>query len=514
MSDSAERGSSLIRSLASTWLAVGVGVVVSFFLSPFVVNKLGAAWYGVWAVAGQVVGYLYLLDFGVRESVIRYTSKYAARGQRAHLNRVLSTALAIYGAVCVLTIAAVAVCVWQIPVWIDLDTKYWHETRWAIGLAGLTIAQTFLFNVFNGVVLGLRRWEIGNALGIGWNLLRAALIVLFLMQGHGIVAVAAIQFATSLLTGIVNAVIALVLLRRRGMPFQPVLLSGRRFKALSRKILGYGAYVIINNVGDKLITATDALIVGIYLPIQSVAYYAIAGSLIGYLRSLLATTAQVFTPLASHLRTLRQGAELKSAFLLGVKINILITMPVATAFALLGDIFIGLWMGQEFAKPSGQVLAVLAVAAVLAAPQYVFSSVLYGISRHRVIAILRIFEAVANLTLSIILVQTIGLVGVALGTAIPSLLIVMIVMPMVACKLVGVGLPEYYIHAYVRPALAIVPFALVAIWLRDESPARSLPIFFMQMIGLTALYAPCAFAIVLNADERRNVLRRIGFARS
>lgn len=513
MGDSADRGSSLLRSLASTWLALGVGVVVSFFLSPFVVNNLGAAWYGVWAVAGQAVGYLYLLDFGVRESVIRYTSKYAARGQRQPLNRVLSAAITLYGAVCLITLAAVAVCVWQLPHWLDLDAQYWHDTRWALGLAGLTIAQTFLFNVFSGVMLGLRRWEIGNALGIGWNLLRAALIVLLLMRGHGIVAVAAVQFGTSLASGVVNTVIGLVLLRRRGMAFQPLRLSTRRFRALARRILGYGAYVIINNIGDKLITATDALIVGLYLPIQSVAYYAIAGSLIGYLRQLLATTAQVFTPLASHLRTLRQGVEVKNAFLLGVKINILITLPVATALALLGEIFIGLWMGPEFAGPSSRVLTILAVTAVLAAPQYIFASVLYGISQHRVIAMLRIVEAIANLTLSITLVQAIGLVGVALGNAIPSIAIVMLVLPLVACRRVGVGLAEYYAQAYIRPALAIVPFVLAALWLRDASPAGNLPLFFLQMIGLTAIYVPCAFAIVLNADERRNVLRRFGFAR-
>ena len=48
----AGRGSSLLTSLASNWLGLAVGVLVSFFLSPFVVDKLGAAWYGVWAVTG------------------------------------------------------------------------------------------------------------------------------------------------------------------------------------------------------------------------------------------------------------------------------------------------------------------------------------------------------------------------------------------------------------------------------------------------------------------------------
>ena len=512
MSD-AERGSSLTRSLASSWLALGVGVGISFFLSPFVVNKLGAAWYGVWAVAGQFVGYLYLLDFGVRESVVRYTSKYAARNRRAPLNRVLSAAIKIYVVVTIVTLLAVALCVWRIPHWLSLEPGFWHDARWAVALGGLVIAQTFLFNVFNGIVLGLRRWDIGNAIGIGWNLLRAALIVYFLLRGYGIVALAAIQLAVSLLSGITSVVIAVVLLRRRGMAFGLVELSGRQFRALSRRLLGYGAYVIINNIGEKVIHASGAVIAGLFQPMQAVAHFAIAGSLMGYLRSLLSATSQVFNPLASHLRELRQGDELRSAFLLGVKIVVLLTMPVAMAFVLLGERFIALWMGAEFAQPSGEVLRILAAAAILSSPQYVFSSVLYGISRHNVIAALRVGEGALNLGLSIYLVQAIGLVGVAIGAAVPSVLIVVLVMPLVACRIVGVSLPQYYAHAYLRPAFAIAPFAAAAWWVNSNLPASNLAVFFLHMIGLTAIYLPCAYFIVLDATERQFVLGRMGIPR-
>jgi len=508
-----ERGSSIARSLASSWLALGVGVAVSFFLSPFVVNQLGAAWYGVWAVAGQFVGYLYLLDFGVRESVVRYTAKYAARGRRDALNRVLGTAFVIYGAVTVLTLAAVALCVWKVPDWLDLEAQYWRDARWAVLFAGLTIAQTFLFNVFNGIVIGLRRWDIGNAIGIAWNLLRAALTVFFLLRGYGIVALAAIQFGVSFLSGVTSVVISVVMLRRRNMAFGPARLTRRQFKALARRVLGYGGYVIVNNVGEKLINATDAVVVGIFMPIQAVAHYVIAGSLIGYLRSLLSATGKIFNPLASHLRELRQGDALRNAFLLGVKICILITLPIGMAFVVLGDRFIGLWMGEQFAQSSGEVLRILAATAILSSPQYVFSSVLYGISRHHVIAALRIVEAAVNLGLSIWLVQSMGLVGVALGTTIPSVAIVMVVLPLVACRIVGVGLPEYYLNAYLRPALAIAPFAAAAWWVRGNLPAANLFEFLLHMIGLTAIYLPCAYFIVLDAAERRMVRERMGLAR-
>ncbi len=84
------------RSITSNWIMLALNVGVAFFLSPYVVKHLGSVYYGIWALANQFIGYLYLLDFGVRESVIRYTAKYVAKQQPRQLNQVLSTAILLY----------------------------------------------------------------------------------------------------------------------------------------------------------------------------------------------------------------------------------------------------------------------------------------------------------------------------------------------------------------------------------------------------------------------------------
>ena len=70
----------IFTNIASNWIGLIINIVVSFFLAPFVVNHLGADMYGIWAVAMQFTGYIYLMDFGVRDSLIRYTAKYRATG--------------------------------------------------------------------------------------------------------------------------------------------------------------------------------------------------------------------------------------------------------------------------------------------------------------------------------------------------------------------------------------------------------------------------------------------------
>lgn len=505
-----DKGSSVLRSIASSWLGLGVGIGIAFVLSPFVVNRLGAAWYGVWAVAAQFTGYLYLLDFGVRESVVRYTSKYVARSQGLQLNRVLTAAVLLYAPAAFLALAATSLFVWRVPYWFSLEPHYWRDTRLAVGFAGATIAQTFLLNVFTGIILGLRRWDLANVMGIAAHVGRAGLIVFFLLRGHGIVAVAAIQACVALASGIANMVVALVLLHRQGMTFRLVTLSRRRFSRLTTKIFGYGFFVVVNNIGEKVIHATDAMVVGLFLPIASVAYYAIAGSLIGYARALLGATTQVFSPLASHFHAVRQQRELHDAFLLGVTITVLTAAPIAGGFIVLGREFVGLWMGSEFAYPSSQVLSSLAIALAVGSPQFVISSVLYGISRHRLIAVLRAAEAAANLALSLWLVHIFGLIGVALGTVLPHVTIVVFVLPYFACRAVGVSLRAYYFVAYIRPAIALAPFLLAAVWFHHLLPATSLLMFFLKTATLlVVVYLPSAFGLGLNADQRRTITSRL-----
>lgn len=501
---------SATRSIATNWIALATNIVASFFLAPFVVNKLGNVYYGIWAVTMQFTGYLYLLDFGVRESVIRYTSKYVTRGQPKKLNDVLTTALLIYTPVTLICLMLCAVLTWGIPYWFNIEPQYHISARWAAFFVGLTITQTFLFNVFTGVLQGLHRFDIANLLGIGFGIVRVLLIVALLDHGYGLIALSAIQFGISLATGAAISIAALSLLRGSGTPLHLKAITWRRFKALSKRIFGYGFFVLVNNVAQKVIVASDAIIVAVFLPISAVTFYAISGNLIEYLRSFVISAAQVFNPLTSQLHASRRNEEIGRLMITGAKLTVLMTLPIAATYVLLGREFIGLWMGQEFMGPAGDVLIVLALTQVLSSPHYVVSSVLYGISKHRELAFLRICEAVGNLALSILLVRKIGLVGVALGTVIPHIIVVLGVVPRMACRTVNLSVWRYLDGTYRGPMLASIPFIAGAWWFRSEFPAPNLLVFFMQIAALLVVYGAAVYGIALDGKEREFIKQTLG----
>jgi O-antigen/teichoic acid export membrane protein len=507
-------GQSILRGILSNWAALGLTIVISFFLSPFVVNKLGSTYYGIWALTLQFTGYLHLLDFGVRESVVRYTSKYVTRNQPGQLNAVLTTAALCYLPIIAFCLLITGISVWAVPGPFQIEPPYYAETRWAVLFTGLTITQSFFFNIFLGVLQGLRRYDLANGLEMAMQVIRVALIVGLLTQGFGLVTLSAIQFGSTLASGIIVMVIAIRLLHQRGVKLRPSLPRGKRLPAMTRRIVGYGFYSFVHSIAQKIVFSSDVLIVGMTMAVQSVTFYAIAATLTQYLKTLVGTSARVFLPVSSELHAQGRTSELSKLFLAGAKLNVLIALPIALTLATLGTQFVGLWMGPSFAEPIAVVLPILAFTQILSSPHNVVVNILYGISRHAALAWLRLVEAVVIVVLSVVLARSMGLVGVALGQAIPHIILVTLVLPYLLRSILGLPVTRYLAGVYVRPFLAAIPFTLGALWVETHVRLSNLIEFALAVMLLLLIYAPSVYAIGLTADERQMVLRKLGLRRS
>jgi O-antigen/teichoic acid export membrane protein len=82
-------------------------------------------------------------------------------------------------------------------------------------------------------------------------------------------------------------------------------------------------------------------------------------------------------------------------------------------------------------------------------------------SKHGTWAIVTISEGVANVILSIILVRPYGIIGDALGTAIPMTCSMLFFMPHHMCKKLDVRLHTFVRESYTLPFLLCVPLVAV-----------------------------------------------------
>jgi hypothetical protein len=243
----------------------------------------------------------------------------------------------------------------------------------------------------------------------------------------------------------------------------------------------------------------------------AVTVFAIAHGLIEYAHALGGGIRTTRAPRASALEGGGHGDTLRALTLQGTRYCMLLVLPIAATFGLRGSSFIGLWMGSQYAGPSGEVLAILAMRLVSLTATGAAVSVLLGASRERVVARICVAEAVVSVATVVLLVRPFGLLGVAWGTTVPTVVAALGVWPWLLRESLGVGIRRYIAASWALPIASYLPF-IAATWVVERLwPAPSLLVFIAQVAALMPVALAGLWYVGLSAAARRGFLDMIRF---
>ena len=169
-------------NIVMNWVSMAVGMVVPFFLTPFVVRHLGTDAYGVWILAVSTVSYLNLLDLGLRSAIIRYVSKGQTEGKVDETQSAIGAALWFR-----LLIAAGVACLsialaFAFPHLFKIPHDLQHAAQVTVLLCALGVAISLLSGVFGGVLSAISRFDILSSISMGQTLARAVGVILILIS--------------------------------------------------------------------------------------------------------------------------------------------------------------------------------------------------------------------------------------------------------------------------------------------------------------------------------------------
>src|SRR5436309_15677242 len=90
--------------------------------------------------------------------------------------------------------------------------------------------------------------------------------------------------------------------------------------------------------------------------VGSIAFYAVANSLVVYLMDFIGSIAAVVSPMATKLNTEGKMSDLREIFLKWSKAALSLTIMAGLFLIVPGPRFIGWWIGPSFDHPAGHVL--------------------------------------------------------------------------------------------------------------------------------------------------------------
>jgi O-antigen/teichoic acid export membrane protein len=487
------------RNVLANWAGYVVGVLVNFFLSPIVVNHLGASGYGVWTLLVTLTAYLGLLDLGVRSAVTRYVARCESRGDHETAARIASTALAVFTALAALALAASTVLGLIAPDAFQIPAEYRSTAVLVAALAGASTGAALVNGTFGGVLVGLQRFDVVSGVDVAVTLTRAALVLGVVATNGGLVALASAQLLASLTAALLTAWLA-----RRIYPALRLRPSWNGPHL--RRLVSYGGHAFAAQLAGFVLDRAGVIVVGAFLPMAAVTLLAIATALIDYARSLVGGLRTTLAPRASALEGRGEDTALSELVLRGARYCTLLALPIAATYALRGASFVELWMGETYGRPSGTVLAILALRLAFLGATGAAASVLLGAGRARAVAGIFVAEAAIGVVAMLLLVRPFGLVGVAWGTTVPTLAAALLLWPRLLRADLGIGVRRYLGAGWGRPVAALLPF-VGATWVVEHWwPAPSLPVFVGQVAMLMPVALLGTWQVGLSAGERRRCL--------
>jgi O-antigen/teichoic acid export membrane protein len=450
----------ILKNVGSSWSALATNVVVGVFLSPLILHKLGDAAFGIWVLIFSVTGYYGLFDLGIRSSIIRYVSKYTATGEKDKLAHFVNTSLFSYSAIGAISMTLTVVLSSYVGRLFRIPPALQSQSHILLLIVGGAVSLGFPLGVFGGMLEGLQRFYILNWTSIAATLLRAALIVHFLNRGYGLITVALITVSLPIVSSIVRGIVVFQLC--------PVPLGFRYVdKDSFRQMATYGGTTFLVIVAGQLRFRTDELVLGGMMSTVAITYFSIGARIVDYSQEFVSSMAQIFVPMASQSEAKGDLQRLRRVFIAGNRMCALLILPITVILIVLGKHVIRIWVGARYVPHSYPVLVVLIIPFTLMLMQGASGRVLFGMGKHQSLAKVTLMEGIANLILSIALVPPLGVVGDALGTAIPLSCTFLLFMPRHLGKQLGVPVRGFIRQAYSLPVMLALPFAVI-VWAADR----------------------------------------------
>jgi O-antigen/teichoic acid export membrane protein len=441
----------LVQGSSSGILKMVLMAAIGFFIMPFTLHKIGSEQYGIWAVAMTFIGYYSFLDLGLSGAVFTHMAYAFGREDHEEARNIYGAGVRIFGGVGLILMAATVVLAASVYF---LNYNHARLLAEVLLIVGFSTAISFGMRVPFGALNAGQHFDITAWVLILTGVLRAAGTVIVLNAGHGVIALAWLAVITAIPA---NAIVLWTVHHK--YPFLTIFSWPRWNPLTSKKLFNFGGPVLIGQIADRIRFQTDTLTVSFFIGLAAVAHYSIGSTLVLYYMDGIATIIGVLTPVLTMQKSVSDHAGFERSYFSGTRVALASSAFVAFGMIAWSRDFVSLWMGPAFTDVY-PVIVILSIAVFLETSQATSVNALYASLHQKAYAVLNISEALSNLALSLLLARPYGMIGVAIGTLIPSIVFRGILQPIVVQRVLHIKIRDTAL-LYLRTGLRC--FACLAI---------------------------------------------------
>lgn len=491
------------KGAALSYILMIVEILSSLFFAPFLIRTLGQSEYGVYSLVNSITVYLSLFDLGVGNSIIRYMAKYRVQNDKKKQENLLTVTLIFYFIIGLLVL------------FVGLVLRNGFGRIFGEGLSGEQISQatamltitmlnviaTLIFAPYNKTLLAFECFGFSKISDIIKIILRTVVSAVVLIMGGRGLAVVTVNLIMTILFGSASVMYVTAVLRLYPSMAKPD-------AAFLKEIFAYSFIIFVQLLAMQINQMVDQVIMGMVVTASAaiIGVYAVGAQISGYLNSIASSINSVLMPGVVKIVETTEDSRIYEQEM--VRIGRLVFMLIGiiyTVFVVAGKEFICLWAGAENEK-AYYVACIIMLSQILGAAQSIGAQFLWALDKHKMLAVIQMCVAAANIVLTLIMVKWNPLLGASIATAI-TYCMGTLVTNLIFRKAMEISLRRYYKGLFKGIVPSLIPAVVVgaAVGFIDIGMIGG---FILKCTSMTAVYVVCMYIKGMNESER-NIVKSV-----
>lgn len=452
------------RKRATILLAIGgyantgITIVQGLFLLPLYLHYIGVHTYGLWLASGGILGMLGLINFGVSNMLIQRVAR--AFGQK---NTAMVGAYFFNGMVVCLCISLfVGLVGWIASLWLPVLLKVLGEDAELLQQCFKIALVAMVFAILNECLRSL-----------GQALLRPVMPMVIMATGRilGIVATVWLLFldfglwAIPIGTLIAEGVIFILNLFYALRLFRKLAIKINLDKGIIKEYLRTSPALFMARSGNTLSQESEPLLITMLISAEMTTIYMVIRRAADMVFLIISVLNGASHSAFSHLVGEASNKKIKDITSKLIFATYFFALVGFSAYVGANRSFVSLWVGEEYVLNQAIVLFI-GIGFFLRAIRGKVWQTLCGLGDFTYTSIILFVEGLVKICLSIVLLKTLGLVGIAYAlilSCLPSLLILGI-------RLKNQLLIDNSLGLIIRAQLSVILIFIVSLWIDSFSP--------------------------------------------
>ncbi|MHB8845075.1 MAG: flippase [Nitrospirota bacterium] len=385
-----------------------VPMIVGVVTIPILIRHLGTDRFAVITIAWMLIGYFSLFDMGLGRALTQRIAEKIGNKKYEDIPGVFWTSMALMLAFSVVGASVIAVLcaplvrnVLKVPSWLQSETLY------ALYIMAASVPLVIMTAALVGVLTAYHRFDIINIIRVPMGIYSYAAPVLILPFSNNLIPIV----AALMLGRVINFAVHLFVC----LKIEPDLRTNVVIqRSIIKPLLRFGGWLTVSNILNPFMVYFDRFLIGSLVSITAVAYYTTPYEFITKLWIIPGALLNVLFPAFASTYA-EDRSRTAALFHRAVKYQLLAIFPVV--FVIIAGAHQGftLWLGNDFADNSYQVLQWLTIGVFINCLAQVPYSFLQGIGKPDITSKLHLYELLLYIPALWIMVRSYGITGAAIA---------------------------------------------------------------------------------------------------